>query len=1723
MPDIATLGLRVDASGAIVSTRQLKGELTELGVTGQRTQADMARLVARFASFTAVSATLVQAARDARLFSDAMAEVSTLLSDTSGIDGLTDSVRALGAAFGKAPVEEAKALYQIISAGASTAAVAVDVLTASNKLAIGGVTDVATAADGLTTIMNAYGPAVGSATEVSDRLFVAMRAGKTTIDELASGIGKVAPIAASSGVALEDLLAATAALTKGGISTKESFTGIRAILATILKPTSEAATQAAALGIEFNATALKAKGLNQFLVDLTNAVGDNKDAMAQLFGGIEALVPAIALSGNAAADYAAVLRDMGAAAGETETAFNKIADSPGFKLDKLLQTVKNEALGVGLALLNVLSPAVVAATNNIGALTQGLGLLAGIFASRFLLRATADITAYVTKLAAQRAATIATAEATVAAANAEVVAGAKRLSIAQTQLRALQALGVQNEALRVAQARVNIETAIATQTTASLAAAQTAAATATSRLAGALGVAAGAARTFWAAIGGGIGATFIALFAFYELFIKTGDATEAQTKRMEDARRKADEYAKTLGDLSVEALKAAEAQERLNLATLAAKLSETGGRVVALKREAVSQSDENGGAAVVLAQQAAAAQAEYNKQLAEAEAANERLARVTAQRGVVEKRIAEDAAASAAAAAEAAKNASAKATEQAQALSLQLARQRELNAAFGSSKAVLDDINAKYNLRAKLLEIASQYTGAEAAQLRALVVEIDRAEAAARKLATAKDEEEAGAKRLAEARREDERRAKAQAADDARLAEALKQKADARARGEATAKRANELLDREIQLLKATAKEAIALGDAWLFADKQAEFIAAGLDAVNAAIAAQAYVAKTQEIRDLTAATVDWGSALEGVNGSLTLLVQSLDGGAKAAAQAVGALTGALELLVRAQERAKKASDAGIKVSGRDAAVAGGGAALGGFAAGSAFGSQTSSRTAGTLGGAVSGAAAGALAGSALGPGGALAGAAIGALTGALGGFISASKNATQEAIAAASAQKALRSALAGLRASLGNDTLGAAIAQARQQFEQLRLETEKAFSGKKNETERNRILAELNVLEAKRIEQLREEAAEQQRRTQADLKVRELRANGSVAEANALAFAEAQAREYADAVKAGADAATLAAIQATQLAEANQRAAQQQEETRRTLFDLTNATRAFTDPIGAARESDIEEANRRVWDAIERGASEAELAALNLYNAAVLARREAERVENDTRQREALVVRGLSLVGDTRGAERASLGSAQRQEMADAIRDGMSETNMAILQFVQFAEREAMNTRFAIEDGTRAIQEASADDLAAVNVLIDVTRETSARQIAAINKQIASIERSTASQQKAYDEQIAAIREDAKLRAEAVDREIAFAREASTVAKEQLSVARSQLDQTKAVVDALDKFAQSLTVGEFSPFSLEDQLAEARGRFDALATAAQGGDAQAALALPEAANALLTLSRQYNASNAGFVEDFNRVAGVLESVRALFGAQLPVAERQLAAAEQQVASLERTLDALGKQKDEITRTSQREIEAIQKLKDEAKENATRLIDSLKSERETISRDAEETIAKLEETRAEIEEGIRLAIETLIANENAALQTRLKENEFYDTFKAYSNSATAYYEAATNALDTQGNPSTTPGSAPGAPPTVSTAPNFTQQMDAQVAELRSINRSLSERLDATIERLDRLSQVNAAGTNTLVTVGSRNVEATYIVAAEVRAASQAELARARPVGVVSKY
>ena len=266
----------------------------------------------------------VKAVQAAASFESKMADVSTLVdTNVESMDEMRRAVLDLAKDMPISADELATALYQVRSAGIS-AADAMDVLETSAKLGVAGLGSTEEATNLLTSAINVYGDSTHDANKLANILFKTVKAGKTTIAELSAGFGKVAALAKETGISIEDLSAATAILTTGGITAAEAQTSLKAMISNVLKPTADAEAAAKKLGIEFNLGALKAKGLAGMLKEIAEKAGTDKQVLADLFGSVEAANAIFALtSKEGGAALIKVLEEMGIETDMLDEAFIK--------------------------------------------------------------------------------------------------------------------------------------------------------------------------------------------------------------------------------------------------------------------------------------------------------------------------------------------------------------------------------------------------------------------------------------------------------------------------------------------------------------------------------------------------------------------------------------------------------------------------------------------------------------------------------------------------------------------------------------------------------------------------------------------------------------------------------------------------------------------------------------------------------------------------------------------------------------------------------------------------------------------------------------------------------------------------------------------------------------------------------------------------------------------------------------------------------------------------------------------------------------------------------------------------------------------------------------------------------------------------------------------------------------------------------------------------------
>ncbi len=299
----------------------------------------------------AMAAPLLAGTQVFATYQDQLAEVSTMLQEpATHLEAFDDRLREMAVEFGESTTTLSRGLYDILSASIAPAK-ALDVLAVSAKAAKAGITETGVAADAITTILNSYGMAAEEAASVSDLLFSVVQRGKTTFAELAPNIGKVASLAASAGVSLEELGAMIATLTRNGVQTDNAITALNAVISGFLRPGAEAQQVARELGIELNTATLQSEGLLGVFQKLGQL---DPETVAKLFPNIRALrglFPALQNLEGFSEDLAA----MGDRAGATEVAFQRMSQSAQHDFNQ----VREAGIEVLRSLGEALAPAAV--------------------------------------------------------------------------------------------------------------------------------------------------------------------------------------------------------------------------------------------------------------------------------------------------------------------------------------------------------------------------------------------------------------------------------------------------------------------------------------------------------------------------------------------------------------------------------------------------------------------------------------------------------------------------------------------------------------------------------------------------------------------------------------------------------------------------------------------------------------------------------------------------------------------------------------------------------------------------------------------------------------------------------------------------------------------------------------------------------------------------------------------------------------------------------------------------------------------------------------------------------------------------------------------------------------------------------------------------------------------------------------------------------------------
>lgn len=317
--------------------------VADFTVAALKVEAGVLAVGAAFATFA------VKSAAD---FDAAFRQITTLFDATDeDLAKFKDSILEYASGSSASLEEITNSLSAAIGSGVEYSK-SLDLIATAEKLSVATRADLKGTTEVLVSTLNAYGLSTSEAGSVSDKLFQIIKDGKIEMTDLSASLANITPIAATAGVSLDEIGAGIATLTAAGVQPSTAIDALRSALSNLIKPSEQAKKLANELGIEFDANALKSKGLAGVLDDVQKATGGSADKMAILFGDVQGLSAVMTLTGSQAEAFADSLGSMGKAAGAVDAAFAKMNGSVEQSSAKAVNALKVLLVEIGTPLLD---------------------------------------------------------------------------------------------------------------------------------------------------------------------------------------------------------------------------------------------------------------------------------------------------------------------------------------------------------------------------------------------------------------------------------------------------------------------------------------------------------------------------------------------------------------------------------------------------------------------------------------------------------------------------------------------------------------------------------------------------------------------------------------------------------------------------------------------------------------------------------------------------------------------------------------------------------------------------------------------------------------------------------------------------------------------------------------------------------------------------------------------------------------------------------------------------------------------------------------------------------------------------------------------------------------------------------------------------------------------------------------------------------------------------
>ena len=305
---------------------------------------------------TAIGGISIASGKMAISFQDSIAEINTLLDDDSHLEGYRNAIKKISNDTGLDINNMSSGMYQAISSlgdgGKETEKIFGTMATAAKA----GGAEVSDSVALISAGMKGYNQVNDeTAKKISDLAFQTAKLGVTTFPEMAKSMQPLFPLANSLNLSYEDLFGSMATLTGVTGNTAEVSTQLKAVFSNLMTPTTAMSDLIEKYGYASGQAMLESEGFAGMLKIVQQETGGQADKMAELFSSVEAVTAMTALTGSQFDTFNDKLRQMGDAAGATETAYGKL-ETTGDKLRKSWNKLKNTGLEFGEAVIGTLAP-----------------------------------------------------------------------------------------------------------------------------------------------------------------------------------------------------------------------------------------------------------------------------------------------------------------------------------------------------------------------------------------------------------------------------------------------------------------------------------------------------------------------------------------------------------------------------------------------------------------------------------------------------------------------------------------------------------------------------------------------------------------------------------------------------------------------------------------------------------------------------------------------------------------------------------------------------------------------------------------------------------------------------------------------------------------------------------------------------------------------------------------------------------------------------------------------------------------------------------------------------------------------------------------------------------------------------------------------------------------------------------------------------------------------